>query len=109
MRNPTTAGLALLGVAVAAFGGPFYAVVRWISVWDSLQPRDVVLDAFMAGFPDWVASPRAISWISIGLCTLAGGAAFPAQRLLAGRLRAIAIALLVLVTVVGAWNLFTLM
>lgn len=105
----SSVGLALLSAAILAFAGPLYAVVRWIAVWDSRQPRETVLATFMAGFPGWLPSPHAVAWGSAAACAVAVGAALLARRWLEGGLRGSASAVLGLAALLGAWNLFTLM
>ena len=106
-RSP--AGLVALGAAVLAFAGPAYAFARWIAVWNAGQSRETVLASFMAGFPSWLPSPRAVAVASLLACAVAVVCALLARRRLRGGSRHLAGAVLGLAALLGAWNLFTMM
>lgn len=109
MSNPDRSRRLALTIAVSAFTFPLYAFLRWLAVYDTAAAFDQNVNRFLAGFPALIRSTSTITWSSAAACGVAALAGIIALRRSAGRVRGVIGVLVGLATLMGLWNLFTLM
>jgi hypothetical protein len=99
----------LFASAVAAFAFPIYAFAHWVMVFDRNKPREEVVRQFFAGFPYTWRSAGTIVLLSVAGCVGAIVLARLARPGLTGWWARTATLLMVVASLLGVWNLFTMM
>jgi hypothetical protein len=98
----------LLLCAVLALAFPVYAFAHWVMVFDTQQPREEIARQFLAGFPFTWRSQATIVTFSVGGCVAAVLLARLARPGLPRGAALAATGLMLLASLLGAWNLFAL-